>query len=73
MMWQVSGVFQVDDYFARVGRIEPIIPTIGRVRMSEKYRNFSIETVGECIYVAIPDGGSNAGIVDLTRRKDLSF
>ncbi len=33
--------------------------------MSEKYRNFSIETVGDGIYAAIPNGGSNAGIVNL--------
>ncbi len=47
--------------------------TVRRIRIEkgeqkmvgEKYRNFSIETVGEGIYAAIPDGGSNAGIVNL--------
>ncbi len=33
--------------------------------MGEGYHHFSIETVGDGVYVAIPDGGSNAGIVNL--------
>ncbi|OFW74955.1 MAG: hypothetical protein A2201_05705 [Alicyclobacillus sp. RIFOXYA1_FULL_53_8] len=33
--------------------------------MNETYRNFSIKTVGDGIYAAISDGGSNAGIVNL--------
>ncbi len=33
--------------------------------MDEGYHHFSIETVDDGIYAAIPDGGSNAGIVNL--------
>lgn len=36
--------------------------------MSDAYSNFTIHTVVEGVYAAIPNGGSNAGIIDLGDR-----